>query len=67
MSQTRHSNDRISLHGIDVYGHHGVLPAERDLGQRFVIDVDMWTDCTKAALTDELEDALDYSQVHRVV
>ena len=31
--------DRVSLSGIDVYAHHGVHPAERELGQRFVIDV----------------------------
>ena len=59
--------DKICLHGIDVYGYHGVLPAERELGQRFVIDVDLWADCSEAALTDDLSHALDYSKVHGVV
>ena len=59
--------DRVSLHGIDVYAHHGVHPAERELGQRFVIDVDLWADCTGAALSDDLGQALDYTAAHRLV
>jgi len=59
--------DLISLHGIDVYAHHGVHPAERELGQRFVIDVDLWFDCSMAARSDRLGQALDYTQVHRLV
>ncbi len=57
--------DQVSLRGIDVYAHHGVHPAERELGQRFVINVDLWVDCGEAARTDELETALDYTAVHR--
>ncbi len=59
--------DRVSLHGVDVYAHHGVHPAERELGQRFVIDVDLWTDCSAAALSDDLAQALDYTVVHRLL
>ncbi len=57
--------DQVSLRGIDVYAHHGVHPAERELGQRFVIDVDLWVDCSRAARSDDLGDALDYTAVHR--
>ena len=59
--------DTISLHGIDVYAHHGVHPAERELGQRFVIDIDLEADCTPAALSDDLGRALDYTEAHRIV
>ena len=59
--------DKVSLHGIDVYAHHGVHPAERELGQRFVIDVDLWIDCGPAATTDSLAQALDYTAVHRCI
>ncbi len=57
--------DRIRLEAIDVYAHHGVHPAERELGQRFVIDVDLFGDFTPAAVGDSLHDALDYTAVHR--
>ncbi len=59
--------DKVSLHGIDVYAHHGVHPAERELGQRFVIDVDLWTDCAPAADSDSLNQALDYTAVHACI
>lgn len=59
--------DRISLYGIDIYAHHGVHPAERELGQRFVIDLDLWSDFSAAADSDSLADALDYTAVHRHV
>lgn len=56
--------DCIRLTGIDVYAFHGALAAERELGQRFVIDVDLWADIRKAAATDHMADALDYVEVH---
>jgi dihydroneopterin aldolase len=57
--------DRITMAGIDVYAHHGVHPAERELGQRFVIDVTLEGDWSNAARTDSLSQALDYVAVHR--
>jgi dihydroneopterin aldolase len=59
--------DRIAIDGIDVYAHHGVHPAERELGQRFVIDVELYGDWSAAAGSDALEQALDYVAVHRRV
>jgi dihydroneopterin aldolase len=59
--------DQVSLKGIDVYAHHGVHPAERELGQRFVIDADLWADCSAAAASDSLGQALDYTAVHRSI
>jgi len=57
--------DRIVMDGIDVYAHHGVHPAERELGQRFVIDVELTGDWSEAARSDDLAQALDYVNVHR--
>lgn len=60
-------SDRIVLRGIQVYAYHGVLPAEKEIGQRFVVDVTLFGDFTEAARTDDLNHALDYSQVHALV
>lgn len=57
-------SDRIRLEGIQVFAHHGVHPAERELGQRFVIDADLYLDCTAAGVSDDLGRALDYTAVH---
>lgn len=52
--------DRITVRGIRAWGHHGVLPHERELGQEFVVDVEVGTDLSTAGTSDELEDTVDY-------
>ncbi len=58
---------RISLKGMVFRGHHGVLPAERELGQPFEVDVDLYCDFTRAVETDDIADALDYRRVWEIV
>ena len=55
--------DRISLRGIRARGVHGVLDFERELGQTFVVDVDMAVDVGPAAEADDLTLTVDYGAV----
>jgi dihydroneopterin aldolase len=55
------TRDLILLEGMTFFGHHGTLPAERDLGQRFVVDVELRLDLQDS---DDLDLTVDYSQVH---
>ena len=62
--------DRIRLSGLSARGYHGVLPFERTEGQLFTADVTL--DLGKrgtaiASVTDEIKDAIDYSEVARAV
>ena len=57
--------DKIELRGMAFYGFHGVNPAEKELGQRFVVDLDIFTDLAKAGRTDDLGDTVDYSEVYK--
>ena len=59
--------DRILLKGMTFYGYHGVRPEEKELGQRFVVDVEMELDLRAAGASDDLTDTVDYSRVYRVV
>ena len=59
--------DRIALEGMVFYGYHGVSPEERELGQRFVVDLEMERDLRRAGLSDDLEDTTSYSDVYEVV
>ena len=61
------TDDRIRLMGMLFFGHHGTLPAERELGQRFVVDVDLHCDLRAAGMTDDLTQTVDYSEVYRQV
>ena len=58
--------DKIRLNGISVYAHHGLCDAEKYLGQRFDIDVEIVTDLSPA-WSDDIDDALDYRQVYDTV
>lgn len=60
-------SDRILIHGIQFHGHHGVHEEERKLGQRFVVDVELWLDLAPAAGTDDLGTTVDYERVHALV
>ncbi|MCC5949082.1 MAG: dihydroneopterin aldolase [Nitriliruptoraceae bacterium] len=55
--------DRIEVTGIEVFGHHGVLPHERTYGQRFVVDLVLEADLSAAGRSDALADTIDYGAV----
>ena len=55
--------DRITLTGLRVRGHHGVLEHERRDGQDFLVDVVVWLDLSRAASSDDLADTLHYGEL----
>ena len=58
-----HFKDSIFIEGLKVQGKHGVMEQERKVEQEFVIDVRMEVDTKKAAVSDDLADALNYAPV----
>jgi dihydroneopterin aldolase len=63
----KNAEDWILLEGMVFYGRHGTLPAERELGQPFVVDVELRLDLRPAGLSDDLAQTVDYGEVHRRV
>src|SRR3712207_8328224 len=61
----KNKDDRILLEGMVFYGRHGTLPAERELGQPFVVDVELFLELRPAGLSDDLARTVDYGEVHR--
>jgi dihydroneopterin aldolase len=59
--------DRITLNGIEVYALGGVSEAERAIGQRYRVDVELELDLNAAAASDLLKDTISYARVHEVV
>ena len=53
----------ISLKNCRFYGYHGVLDAEKEQGQPFVVDAELTVAGTTGIETDKVEDTLDYSKV----
>jgi dihydroneopterin aldolase len=60
-------DDRIILEEMVFYGYHGVCPPERELGQRFVVDLELGLDLVPAGRSDALADTVDYVRVYEVV
>lgn len=58
---------KITLRNLSFHAYHGVEREERKLGQRFEVDVELSGDFQKAALTDSLQESVDYSQVYALV
>ena len=51
----------VEITGLSLFTRHGATPAERELGQRLVVDVAFeLTDCD-AMVTDRVEDTVDYA------
>ena len=67
LARHRHSlahADRIVLRDLVFRGRHGVLAAERELGQRFEVDIVMQTDHEAAAASDHIDDTVSYVGVY---
>jgi dihydroneopterin aldolase len=53
-------SDRLSVLGLEAWGHHGVLEHERRDGQVFKVDLTLGVDTRPAARSDLLRDTVDY-------
>jgi 7,8-dihydroneopterin aldolase/epimerase/oxygenase len=51
----------IEVSGLSLYTHVGVTEAEREVGQRLVLDLRLDVGECDATVTDRLEDTIDYS------
>jgi dihydroneopterin aldolase len=56
-------SDRIFLSGLLIHAHHGVMPHEENVGQRFVIDLELAIDLAPAGRSDKLADTASYSAI----
>jgi 7,8-dihydroneopterin aldolase/epimerase/oxygenase len=59
--------DWIRVRGIEFYGYHGVSAAEREVGHRYVVDVDLEADLLEAGKSDDLCQTLDYAEAIALV
>jgi dihydroneopterin aldolase len=57
----------IEVTGLSLYTHHGVSEAEREIGQRLVIDLRIEVGACDATVTDRVEDTVDYGEVCQTV
>jgi 7,8-dihydroneopterin aldolase/epimerase/oxygenase len=58
--------DKIGLQQMLFYGYHGVLQEENKIGQRFIVDLTLSMDLSKAGKSDVLEDTVNYADVYHL-
>jgi len=59
--------DKITLNRLSFYGYHGLFPEERKLGQRFLVDAELFTDLRKAGRSDDMHDSIHYGEVYALI
>lgn len=59
--------DKIILEGLEFYGYHGVLPEEQSLGQRFIVDLELYLDLRPAGISDDPDLTVNYARVFELV
>lgn len=52
---------------MQFYGYHGLYEPEKTLGQRFFVDVDLYTPLRVAGVSDNMEDSIDYGKVFHTI
>ena len=57
----------IEVNGIKLYAFHGCLPEEGKVGGNYIVDISLKTDFGSAAISDELEETIDYVDVNLIV
>jgi len=58
---------KILLEGMEFFAYHGCFHEEQIIGTRFVVDVELEVDTTKAEITDHLQDTVNYQSVYGLV
>ncbi|AWM00290.1 dihydroneopterin aldolase [Bradyrhizobium amphicarpaeae] len=55
--------DTIFITGLSIHARHGVMDHETEVGQRFVIDLELYTDLSEPSRSDRLADTVSYADV----
>ena len=59
--------DHLLISRIELHGYCGVTEAEREVGQRLSVDLELACDFTAAARSDQLADTVDYHHLAEAV
>ena len=57
----------IEIEGMEFYAYHGHYEEERIVGNRFLLDLKIEADCTVAAASDNIKDAVNYQIAYKII
>ena len=59
--------NRIALNDMIFYAYHGVRDTEKEQGQRFILNFKAELDFEEAAVNDDLNKTVSYSEVYKFI
>lgn len=59
--------ETIEIKGLEMWARHGVMEHEREVGNKFKVDVTLTADLSKAMETDSIEDTVNYARVAEII
>ena len=61
------SMDIIEIRGLRLFAYHGVNPEEKEKGQPFELDLDLYADLSEACRSDDLTQTINYAKAVKAV
>ena len=58
---------KVILSDIRIYAFHGCMEEEERIGSDYIVNLEVETDMTKASVSDDLNDAVDYVSLNAIV
>lgn len=59
--------DKIFLKNVEIFANHGVFQEEKTLGQKFILDIELFLDTKEAGVTGDLTKSVHYGELcHRI-
>jgi 7,8-dihydroneopterin aldolase/epimerase/oxygenase len=59
--------NKIFITGMEFFAFHGHYDEEKVAGNKFLVDLTLWSDTSSAEKTDNLDDALNYQIAYALV
>lgn len=58
---------KIILEGLEFFAHHGYYAEEQKIGNKFAVDITIYTDLADAAEHDDLKETINYEALYRLI
>lgn len=58
---------KLSILELRVFGYHGCMDEESVVGTQFTVNAHIWYNIADAALSDQLEHAIDYGAISELI
>lgn len=55
--------DKMYIKDLEIYAYHGVNIEEKNMGQRFIVSLELWLNLREAGQTDDLTKTVNYAEL----